>query len=341
MNYELLVIGNGRESIDEALAAARRGELVALVSFHRVGNALRVDGLNSVPYRSTRGALPTRLNDGITIDVLRQAASRLNGAGPVRMSELRDEADRIASEHWSADRLKLECLGVEVYCGDVRFVGEREVEVSGLVDAMGGQIDSSSSRQILTARRIVLACGTRSIRPSHVQFDSRRILDIESLLMLDKLPESMIVVGAGGTGLDYAMLLGSFGVDVTVIDEKANVFDVYGGLMNDQRLCEMQSLDIAFRLGDEMIGVETRGDDSRDVYSVAVRLASGKVFVAQTALICVGRVGETESLNLEVAGVGLDERGRVWCDANGGTWASHIQAVGEIVGFRAASVMAG
>ena len=98
----------------------------------------------------------------------------------------------------------------------------------------------------------------------------------------------------------------------------------------------MQSLDIAFRLGDEMIGVETRGDDS-----VAVRLASGKVFIAQTALVCVGRVGETESLNLEAAGVGVDERGRVWCDAKGGTWASHITAVGNIVGFRAASSLAG
>ncbi len=340
MNYELLVIGDGRESINEALAAARRGELVALVqpcSYHREGNAPRVDGQNGVPYRSTRGALPTRLNDearqhggGISTDVLRRAASRLGGASLVRMSDLRDEAVRIASEQWSADRSELESLGVDVYCGDVRFVDERTVVVSGPGDG------AALCEVTLTSQRVLLGCGTRSIRPSHVRFDSRRILDVESLLTLDELPRSMIVVGAGETGLDHAMLLGSLGVDVTVIDEKANVFDVYGGLMNDTRLCEMQSLDIAFRLGDEMIGVETRGDDA-----VAVRLASGKVFVADAALICVGRVGETESLNLEAAGVGLDERGRVWCDANGKTWASQIRAVGPVVGFRAANTMAG
>ena len=57
--------------------------------------------------------------------------------------------------------------------------------------------------------------------------------------------------------------------------------------------------------------------------------------------VCVGRVGNTESLHLEAAGVGLDERGRVWCDANGGTWASHITAAGDVVGFRAAGMLAG
>ncbi len=312
MNYELLVIGNGRESIDEALVAARRAELVALV---------RTAGLDHV---------------GITLDALRRAASSHSGAGPIRMNDLRGAATRMTGEQWLSDRAELVSLGVEVFCGSVRFVGERTVEVIDRAAEVGDRIDSSSSRQTLVAQRILLACGTRSVRPSHVRFDSRRILDVESLLLLDELPASMIVVGAGETGLDYAMLLGSLGVDVTVIDEKANIFDVYGGLMNDQRLCEMQSLDIAFRLGDEMIGVETRGEDS-----VAVRLASGKVFVAQTALVCVGRVGETESLHLEAAGVGLDERGRVWCDADGKTWASHIKAVGPVIGFRAASAMAG
>jgi NAD(P) transhydrogenase len=335
MNYELLVIGNRRESINEALAAARRGELVALVAFHRASNAPDIERHGTLISPSARGALATRISEGISIEVLRRAASGLGGMGQVRMRELRDEAIRIAGEQWLADRSEFESLGVEVFSGDVRFVGERAVEVSGLPGAVD-QIDSTSVPVVITARRIVLACGTRSIRPSHVRFDSHRILDVESLLMLDELPRSMIVVGAGETGLDYAMLLGSLGVDVTVVDEQANVFDVYGGLMNDSRLCEMQSLDIAFRLGDEMIGVETRGDDL-----VAVRLASGKVFVAQAALVCVGRVGETESLNLESAGVGLDERGRVWCDANGGTWASHIQAVGDIVGFRAATALAG
>ncbi len=306
MSYELLVIGNGSESITGALSTARRGTSVALARMS-----------------------PARQQD-FSIDVLRGAVSGLGGVGSISIKALRRVATEIASEQWRADHSELERLGVDVYCGDVRFIDARTVEVIDTCELLAPRLWS------LHATHILLACGTRSVRPSHVQFDERRILDVESLLLRDELPSSMIVVGAGETGLDYAMLLGSLGVDVTVIDEKANVFDVYGGMTNEARLCEMQSLDIAFRLGDEMIGIETRGADL-----VAVRLASGKVFVAEAALVCVGRVGETELLNLEVAGVGLDERGRIWCNANGGTWASHITAVGNVVGFRATSSLAG
>ena len=301
MNYELLVIGNGREAIDGAIVSARQGLRVALVETKAVSE------------------------DAASIEVLRQAVNNLAKNGSTSMSELRNEVARMGRCQRAADRAELERLGIDVCSGDVRFVTANTVEVQ-----------SDDDVNSIQANNVLVACGTKSARPGHIRFDGRLVVDVELLLMLDELPRSMIVVGAGETGLDYALLLGSLGVDVTVIDEQANVFDVCGGLMDDSRLFEMQSLDIAFRLGDEVIGVETRGDDR-----AAVRLASGKVFVADAVLVCVGRVGETDRLNLEAVGVGLDERGRVWCDANGGTWASHIRAAGDVVGFRATSTLAG
>lgn len=301
MNYELLVIGNGREAIDGAIASARQGLRVALVEAKASGDEVA------------------------SIEVLRQAVNNLAKYGSTSMSEFRGEVARLGRCQRAADRAELECLGIDVFSGDVRFVAANTVEVRS-----GGDVIS------IQADNVLVACGTKSARPGHIRFDGRLVVDVEALLTLGELPRSMIVVGAGETGLDYALLLGSLGVDVTVIDEQANVFDVCGGLMDDARLFEMQSLDIAFRLGDEVIGVETRADDR-----AAVRLASGKVFIADAVLVCVGRVGDTESLNLEAAGVGLDERGRVWCDAKGGTWASHIKAVGDVVGFRATSSLAG
>ena len=306
MNYELLVIGNGREAIDGAIASARRGQRVALVETKAV------------------------VSEAASIEVLRQTVNHLAKVGSTSMSELRNEVDRIGRCQRAADRAELECLGVDVFSGDVRFVAENTVEVRT------GEVRSGDDVISIQADNVLVACGTKSARPGHIRFDGRLVVDVESLLTLDELPRSMIVVGAGETGLDYALLLGSLGVDVTVIDEKANAFDVCGGLMGDARLFEMQSLDIAFRLGDEVIGVEARADDR-----AAVRLASGKVFVAEAVLVCVGRVGQTDRLNLEAAGVGLDERGRVWCDADGGTWASHIKAAGDVVGFRATNALAG
>lgn len=301
MNYELLVIGNGREAIDGAIAAARKNLCVALIETN------------------------TATEETASIEVLRQAVTNLAKSGSITMSDLRNEVNHIGRCQRAADRAELECLGIDVFSGDVQFVAANTVEVWSDDDVISIQADN-----------VLVACGTKSVRPAHIRFDGRLVIDVESLLKLDELPQSMIVVGAGDTGLDYALLLGSLGVDVTVIDEQANVFDVCGGLMGDTRLFEMQSLDIAFRLGDEVIGVETRGDNR-----AAVRLTSGKVFVADAVLVCVGRVGETDGLNLEAVGVGLDERGRVWCDADGGTWASHIKAAGDVVGFRATSALAG
>lgn len=100
-------------------------------------------------------------------------------------------------------------------------------------------------------------------------------------------------------------------------------------------LFEAQAHDIAFRLGDEVIGIEP--SDRQAV----VRLASGRVLKGDAALVCAGREGRTDGLDLESVGVGLDERGRVWCDARGRTWNPQITAVGDVVGFRTNHIMAG
>lgn len=301
MNYDLMVIGNGAEAVEQALAAARGGEFVALVR----------------PQENTRPR--------VSMEVLRQAAGCLIGAGAVCMNDLRREVNQIESTRWNAERAKLENLGVDIIAGRVRFSDASTVEV-----ADGGDVE------LVRAERIVLACGTRASRPSHLGFDDRRIIDADSLLSLEELPTSLIVVGAGGTGLEMALVLATLGVEVTVVDEQANIFEVCGGLLGDERLFALQTLDVAFRLGDEVIGAEVRGDNR-----AVVRTASGRTFAAEAVLVSVGREGATDGLNLEAAGVGLDERGRVWCDADGGTWAAHITAVGGLVGFRTTSALAG
>jgi NAD(P) transhydrogenase len=306
MNYELLVIGNGREAIDGALAAAHQGNRVALVQ----------------PRNEARSGFP--------IEVLRDAVQQIVAAGTVSMRALRNEVARIERCQQAADRAELDCLGVDVITGDVRFVNATTVEVDR------SDVDHPRNPESITAESILLACGTVSARPSHLRWDGRRILDVESLLALEVLPHTMTVVGAGQTGLDYAVLLAKLGVEVTVIDEQADLLTVCGWLMEDSRWTEAQSLDIAFRLGDEVIGVEAPSDSK-----VKVRLASLKSISTDAVLVCVGRVGATNELNLDAAGVGVDEHGRIWCDANGRTWASRIRAVGDVVGFRSTRVLAG
>lgn len=299
MKYDQIVIGAGRDAIAQAITAAGQGRTVALVT----------------PADSS--SLDTR--------ILRQAVEQVIRSGAVSMSALRTEVARLAQEQKLANQEELARAGIDTIMGEVQFVDATTITVQhGIVI------------ERLTAQTIVLACGTKAASVARFGGDGAAVFTAENWLSLEKLPQSMVLVGAGKTGLEHAILLSRLGVEVIVVDEHSNVFELCGGLMNLD-LFEAQSLGITFRLNDEVIGVESRSSGPQ----AAVRLASGRSLIADTVMICTGRVGHTDGLNLESVGVGLDEEGRTWCDTNGCTWVPNIMAVGEVVGFRTSAAMAG
>lgn len=288
MNYDLLVIGDEQEGIERAFSVARDGRRVAIVQPSCQGPSLD---------QICRAGQQLLEHDQISLAAWnRQIASRTGRRTVVEQSEL-------------------DSLGIDWFDGTARFVASDRVAVV-----------SRDQRQILSANEIVLSCGTRSRRSSSLIHDGRFVMNLESLLAVKDLPRTAIVVGAGQSGLLTAMLLGRMGVEVTLIDEHRSLFDVCDLL--DPRLDSLQTVNIAFRLGDEAIGTELRPD-----LQVAVRLASGRLVVADLVVVCVGREGRTAELNSQAAGVGVDEHGRVWCDADRRTWSRQISAVGSVIGF--------
>ena len=289
MDYDLLIIGVERDGIDRAIAAARDGLRAAVIRT-----------IDSVP----------------TLDVMRRAADNLANQSRLSMSSWQAEVARLICCQTDAEDAELDAAGVELISGHVRFVSPTAVEVW-----------RSDERRTITTEETVLACGTKSRVPVTLRGDQRFVVNMESLFTLKEMPKSVIVVGGGETGLGAAIMLATLGVEVTVVDEHVTLLELCG--LFETRFESVQSLNIAFRLGDEAIGTELRRD-----LQAAVRLASGRVLVADAVLVCVGKEGRTADLNLDAAGVGVDERGRLWCDVNGQTWTSQITAVGDVVGFR-------
>ncbi|HEY4261392.1 MAG TPA: FAD-dependent oxidoreductase, partial [Schlesneria sp.] len=262
-----------------------------------------------------------------TVDpqILRQAVEHVVLRGLVSMTALRTEVARLTQAQAVADQGELARAGIDAITGEIQFVDANTITVEhGIVI------------ERLTAPTIVLACGTKAAPIARFGINSAAVFTAENWLSLEELPQSMLIIGSGKTGLEQAILLSRLGVEVTVVDEHSNVFELCGGLM-DLDLFEAQSLGIAFRLNDEVIGVESRSAGCQ----AAVRLASGRSLIADAAMVCTGRVGCTDGLNLESVGVGLDEEGRAWCDTNGCTWVPGIVAVGDVVGFRTKTAMAG
>lgn len=286
--YDLLVIGNDPEGLEYAVAASRLGQRTAIILDREMPPS--VEAL-------AKGAEAAIQRHETTMKGWRLEVQRL----VMHLNRLRDA--------------QMQALGIEQLAGKARLIAPTTVEIG-----------DESDNQFASAAKIVIACGTISRQPASFQIDGRRVVVAESLLAMDQIPRSALVVGGGTTGQTVAMTLAKLGVEVTIVDEHLNLFDLTQ--MFDDSFDLIQSLQIAYRLGEEVIGTELIGQRQP-----AIRLASGRILRADSIVICVGREGNTQGLNLEAFNVGLDERGRVWSDAGGQTWSPQILAVGDVVGF--------
>ena len=315
MLYDLLVIGDEREGIGRAIAAAQLGRRVAVISDPDTAPSLKL--LNQAVENLTGNWRVTAKEQDPSL--ARRAGVITARSAKLRVSTMlafRTEVEQLWRRQNSTDHSLMDSLAIDRISGNAQLVSERSVRIIG-----------GCHPQVVSATEIVIACGTKSQQPVSFHCDGQRVFVVESLLELTSVPRSTIVVGAGETGFAAAILLARLGSEVTVIDDHFSLFEICR--MFGDSFDVIQKLHIAFRLGEEeAIGVEQRFENQK-----IVRLASGREMAAEVILACVGREGRTDGMNLESAGVGFDERNRVWCDGYGKTWSPRIVAVGSVVGF--------
>jgi NAD(P) transhydrogenase len=164
-----------------------------------------------------------------------------------------------------------------------------------------------------------------------VAFDGRRILTSDDILHLTEIPKTMVVVGAGVIGCEYASIFAALGVRVTLIDKRDRLLGFVDGEIVDALVYQMRQNRVTLRLGEEVSAIEPIETEFGD--RVRIHLASGKKLTAEKALYSVGRVGATEALGLEAVNLKPDERGRLKVNGSFQTDLPDIYAVGDVIGF--------
>ena len=313
MRYDLLVIGSGPAGQKGAIAAAKMGKRVALVerTTGDLGGVCLHTG--TIPSKTMREAilhLTGYRQRGVYSDQFRQKRK-------ITMDDLRRKLSQVVQRELEVIHEYLDRNQIDLLTGDARFVDPHTVEV-----CRNGQCVKAE------AEKILVATGTRPSRPAHIPFDGKTVFDSDELLSLEQIPRSMIAVGAGVIGIEYALMFATLGVEVTVVDGRERLLDFCDREIVDTLMFHARSLGMVFRLGEDVVGI-----DRLQNRAVAVRLESGKRLIAETVLFSVGRVGDTHRLNLPAAGLEADERGRLWCNENHRTWAPHIFGVGDVIGF--------
>jgi NAD(P) transhydrogenase len=146
---------------------------------------------------------------------------------------------------------------------------------------------------------------------------------------MNRIPKSMIVVGGGVIGCEYASIFTAMGVDVTLVDGRDRLLSFLDAEISELLRARLASLGLNILFQERAKGTERVAD------GVRMTLGSGKVLKAETAMLAAGRRGAVSGLQLEKAGLGINDRGNIDVNNHYQTQVGHIYAAGDVIGFPA------
>lgn len=314
IHYDFIVVGSGPAGRRGAIQAAKLGKRVLVVE-----KGTRVGGVSV-----HTGTIPSK--------TLRETALNLTGW---RERGFYGRSYRVKQEINAEDlrRRLLITLDHEVEVLEHQFARNRVQQIRGMatfIDRNTMEIEKNDGEIVrVWGNAILLAVGTRPYRPENIPFDGTSIVDSDELLDLNELPRSMVVIGAGVIGIEYATIFSALDTAVTVVEPRNSMLDFI-----DKEIVEDFSYQLRDRNMKLLFGQSAEKVEKEPNGKARVTLQNGRTLMADMVLFAAGRVGATDTLNLEAAGLSADSRGRL--KVNPETFQTDvpsIYAAGDVVGF--------
>jgi NAD(P) transhydrogenase len=314
-DYDLLVIGSGPGGQKAAIAAAKLGKRVAVAERRTMMGGVCVN-TGTIPSKTLREAV--LYLTGFTQRDMYGASYRVKSE--ITIADLLARSQHVVAREVEIIRNQLLRNHIDILGGTARFEDAHTVVVEG---------EHRGDHQTVTAEHIVIATGTKPARPSTVEFDDDHVIDSDAVLRLQRVPGSLVVVGAGVIGIEYASMFAALGTRVTVVEKRPAMLEFCDPEVVESLKFHLRDQAVTFRFGEEVSKVEItpRG--------TVTSLASGKRVAADMVMYSAGRQGVTDELDLEKAGLTADKRGRISVDREYRTPVRHIFAVGDVIGFPA------
>jgi NAD(P) transhydrogenase len=313
--YDLVVIGSGPAGQKGAICAAKLRKKVAIIDRKRTIGGVCVH-TGTIPSKTLREAV-------LYLSGFRQRTFYGRGyvlKDRISMSDLIFRAQGVMTREIEVIKSQLRRNYINVVEGDARFLDPHTIAVM-----------NEEGAQVLKAHHVLIACGTRPAHSSDIPIDGKRIFDSDQLHSLDELPRELIVVGAGIIGLEYASMFAALGVKVTLLDQRPVLLDFVDREIIESLCFQLRQLGAVFRLGEKVVSIGFDAERDR----VFAKLESGKNVHGQALLYTIGRQANSDLLNLEVSGLGADERGKISVSEHFQTAVPHIYAAGDVIGFPA------
>jgi NAD(P) transhydrogenase len=312
--FELAVVGSGPAGQKAAIQAAKLRRRVALIERRRVLGGSSIN-IGTIPSKTIREAVVYLT--GFHLRAVYGQDYRLKEE--ISIEDLSARVRHVVDHERAVVRDQLRRNHVTIVEGTARFDDPHTLVVT----------DRDGVERRVTADKIVLAPGSAPARPPEIAFNGRTILDSDDIVLrLDRIPYTLVVVGAGVIGVEFASMFAALGTRVTLVDGRSEMLDFCDHDVIEGLRYHLRDLNVTFRFGEIVTRVDDLGGDE-----TVTTLASGKQIVAEAVFYSAGRQGATEDLALERAGLEADSRGRIKVGPTYRTAVEHIYAAGDVVGW--------
>ena len=299
--YDIVILGGGSGGYACALRAAELGMRVALVERDKVGGTCLHRGCIPTKALLHAAEIADHANEAETFGVL----ARFDG---IDMNGVNTYKDKVVDRLWKGLQSTLLSRKIDIIEGDGRLVSPNAVRAG---DA------------ILEGGHIVLATGSEPRSLPGLAVDGQRVITSDHALKLDRVPGSVVILGGGVIGVEFASVWRSFGAEVTIVEMLPHLLPAEDESSSKLLERAFRRRGISYQLGARFEGVKDTAD------GVTVTLEGGKTLDAELLLVAVGRGPVSAGLGYEEAGVAMD-RGFVMADSYCRTSVPTVSAVGDL-----------
>jgi NAD(P) transhydrogenase len=314
-DYDIVCIGSGPAGQRAAVQAAKLGKRAAVIERMTCVGGVCVES-GTIPSKTLREAVLFFSGIGGRFD-------RRRGTRPdVRPSagDLLARVGEVVSREIEVVQNQLRRNDVALLQGEASFADPHTLRIQ----------TGPESWTRVTADNVVVACGTRAAAPPGGPADGEVVLTSDDVLRITQVPRSLVVVGAGVIGIEYASMFAALGVNVTLVERRTRPLEFLDTEIVDELMHQMRTRNVTFRLGEAVENIEVVEGPPR---RAALQLESGKRIVADMVLFSAGRIAATAPLQLDAAGLQADDRGRLRVDESFRTSVPHIFAAGDVIGY--------
>jgi NAD(P) transhydrogenase len=311
--YDLIIIGSGPAGQRAAIQGAKLGKRVALIEKREVVGGACIN-TGTIPSKSMREAVMHL--SGYQYQSIYGMSYRVKEK--ITVADLSFRVQHVIKTEIDVTVAQLSRNGIDTLTGTASFMDPHHIKI----------VNASGQSNEYEAEIIVIATGTRPAVSPLVPINNRTIINSDQIFSLPTIPKTLIVVGGGVIGIEYASMFAALGVRVILVEKQPKLLPFVDSEMVEALCYHLRDNRVTLRLSEEVASVEEAADGT-----VVANLKSNKKISGDALLYAVGRQGNVDDLNLEAAGLEADSRGRISVDNQYRTKQPNIFAVGDVIGF--------